>query len=79
MQRASELITNPRQWQLESSIDLALVIQESVRIELVEMRMGSCDSTCCACAVGANTPYSHGLPLAGTARTAMRLKTHSDQ
>jgi len=29
-------------------------------------------STSCACAVGANAPYSHGLPLAGAARTERR-------
>lgn len=28
-------------------------------------------SASCACAVGTNTPYSHGLPLAGTGRTGL--------
>jgi tRNA 5-methylaminomethyl-2-thiouridine biosynthesis bifunctional protein len=34
-----------------------------------ELRMSVHVSTGCACAVGANAPYSHGLPLAGATRT----------
>ncbi|MBI3478768.1 MAG: ROK family protein [Nitrosomonadales bacterium] len=41
----------------------------SVRPEPVEGMDSACVSTGCACAVGANAPYSHGLPLAGTTRT----------
>ncbi len=41
----------------------------SVRPEPVEGHESAHVSTGCACAVGANAPYSHGLPLAGTTRT----------
>ncbi len=57
----------------------------SVRPELVEGTKERRDdivhvSTSCACAVGANAPYSHGLPLAGATRTvkpALALSLHS--
>ncbi len=43
--------------------------KETVRPELVEGLESVSVSTSCACAVGANAPYSHGLPLAGATRT----------
>jgi fructokinase len=48
-----------------------LETKESVRAELVEAWMTSGPSTGCACGVGANAPYSHGLPLAGPGRTEL--------
>ena len=50
---------------------MAQLHQLSVRAEPVEAWMTSGPSTGCACAVGANAPYSHGLPLAGAGRTEL--------
>jgi len=50
---------------------MAQLHQLSVRAEPVEAWMTSGPSTGCACAVGANAPYSHGLPLAGAGRAEL--------
>jgi MFS family permease len=75
-------------WRIPFLASAALVIVGLyVRLKLSETpvfakAMQSHGSTSCACAVGANAPYSHGLLLAGAPRTAytnlplLQLFTH---
>jgi rubredoxin-NAD+ reductase len=46
---------------------------KAVRAEPVEACINDQSSAGCACAVGANAPYSHGLPLAGAMRTNIAI------
>ncbi len=51
------------------ALHMLLLQNHTVRPEPVEGRRSVHVSTSCACAVGAQAPHSHGLPLAGATRT----------